>query len=74
MGRFRIQLLLEDNIWSTQYKIAKNTHYSDTSTDWTLLNLDFTIGNYSVKLVYDRKDKLDSDMCFNKITITHSAY
>ena len=42
MGRFRIQLLLEDNTWSTQYTIAKNTQYSDTSTDWTLLNLDFT--------------------------------
>ena len=59
MCRFRIQLLLEDNIWSTQYRIAKNTHYSDTSTDWTLLNLDFTIENYGVKLVYDRIDKLD---------------
>ena len=45
MGRFRIQLLLEDNIWSTQNTIANNTQYSDTSTDWTLLNLDFTIEN-----------------------------
>ena len=25
MGRFRIQLLLEDNTWSTQYTIVKNT-------------------------------------------------
>ena len=33
MERFRIQLLLEDNTWSTQYTIAKNTQYSDTSTD-----------------------------------------
>ena len=40
-GRFRIQLILEDNTWSTQYAIAKNTQNSDTSTDWTLLNLDF---------------------------------
>ena len=38
MGRFRIQLLLEDNTWSTQYTIAKNEQYSN-STDWTLLNL-----------------------------------
>ena len=45
MGRFRIQLLLEDNTWSTQYTFAKNTQYSDTSTDWTLLHLDFTIEN-----------------------------
>ena len=35
MGRFRIQLLLEDNTWSTQYTVAKNTQYSDNSTDWT---------------------------------------
>ena len=33
MGRFRIQLLLEGNTWSTQYTIAKNTQYSDNSTD-----------------------------------------
>ena len=50
-GRFRIQLLLEDNTWSTQCTVAKNTQYSDTSTDWTLLNLDFTIENYGNKLV-----------------------
>ena len=42
MGRFRIQLLLEDNTWSTQYTIDKNNQYSDTSTEWKLLNLDFT--------------------------------
>ena len=36
MGRFRNQLILEDNTWSTQYTIAKNTQYSNTSTDWTL--------------------------------------
>ena len=35
MGRFRIQLLLEDNSRSTQYTIPKNAQYSDTSTDWT---------------------------------------
>ena len=37
-GRFRMQLLSDDNTWSTQYTIAKKTHYSDTSTDWTLVN------------------------------------
>ena len=30
MGRFRIQLLLEDNTWSTQYTIAKNSQYSNS--------------------------------------------
>ena len=42
MARFRIQFLLEDNTWSTRYKIPKNDRYSDTSTEWTLLNLNFT--------------------------------
>ena len=74
MGRFRIQLLLEDNTWSTQYTIAKNTLYSDTSIDWTLLNLEFTIENYGIKLIYDQTDKPLADMCFSTITITHSVY
>ena len=74
MGRFRSQLLLEDNTWSTQYTIAKNTQYSKNSTDWTLLKLDLTKENYGNKLVYDQIDKLHADMCFSNITITHSVY
>ena len=42
MGRFRIQLLLEDNTWSTRYNIHKIDRYSDTPTQWTKLNLNFT--------------------------------
>ena len=67
-------MLVEGNTWSTQYTIAKNTQYSDTSTDWTLLNLDFTIKNYGIKLVYDQTDKPHADMCFSNTTITHSVY
>ena len=74
MGRFRIQLLLEDNTWSTQYTIAKNSQYSDNSTDWTLLNLDFTVQNYGIKLIYDQIDKPPADMCCSNITITNSVY
>ena len=74
MGRFRIQLLLEDNTWSTQYTIAKNTQYSDNSTDWTLLNLDFTVENYGINLILDQIDTAHSDMGFSIISITHSAY
>ena len=74
MGRFEIQLLLEDNTWSTKYTIAKNTQYSDNSTDWTLLNLDFTVENYGIKLILDQIDTAHSDMCFSNITITHSVY
>ena len=74
MGRFRIQLLLEDNIWTTQYTIAKNSGYSDTSSSWSLLNLDFTVQNYGTKLIYDKIESAHADMCFSNITITHSVY
>ena len=39
MGRFTIQLLLEDNNWSNIYNIPKNDRYSDSSTQWTKLGL-----------------------------------
>ena len=74
MGRFRIQLLLEDNIWTTQYTIPKNTQYNSSSTEWSLLNLDFTVENYGIKLIYDQIDTAHADMCFSNITITHSVY
>ena len=74
MGRYRIQILLEDDTWSTQYTIPKNSQYSDNSTDWTLLNLDFTEENYGIKLIYDQIDTPHADMCFSNITITHSVY
>ena len=74
MGRFRIQLLLEDDTWSTQYTIATNSQYSDNSNDWTLLNLEFTVENYGIKLIYDQIDTAHADMCFSNITITHSVY
>ena len=74
MGRFRIQLLSDDNTRSTQYTIDKNTQYSDSESDWELLNLDFTVENYGIKLVIDQIDTAHSDMCFSNITITHSVY
>ena len=74
MGRFRIQLLLEDNTWSTQNTIAKNSHYSDISMDWTLLIFNFIVENYGVKLIYDQIDTAHADMCFSNITITHSVF
>ena len=74
MGRFRIQLLLEDNTWSTVYTIDKNSNYSDTSTEWRLLNSDFTIENYGKKLIYDQIDTPHADMCFSNITIIYSVY
>ena len=71
MGRFRIQLLLDDNIWTNQYTIEKNT---DSPIEWELLNLDFTIENYGIKLIFDRTETAHSDMCFSNILITHSVY
>ena len=74
MGRFRIQLLLGDNTWSTRYNIPKNDRYSDSSTQWTLVNLNFTIENYGIRLIYDQIDTPHADMCFSNITIIHSVY
>ena len=74
MGGFRIQLLLEDNTWDTQYTIAKIVQYNSSSTEWSLLNLDFTIENYGIRLIYDRIDTAHADMCLSNIIITHSIY
>ena len=74
MGRFRIHLLLEDITWSTGYNIPKNDRYSDSSTDWTKLRLNFTVEKYGVKLIFDEIDGAHSDMCFSNITITHTLY
>ena len=74
VGRFRIQLLSADHSWSTQYTIAKKTQYTDSRTEWKLLNLDFTIENYGIKLFLDQIDTAHSDMCFSNISITHSVF
>ena len=74
MGRFKILLLLENNTWTTQFVINENDQYSNNSTEWKLLNLDFTTKNYGIKLVYDRIKSAHADMCFSNIMITHSLY
>ena len=74
MGTFRIQLSLADNTWSTQYNVPENDQYSNSSTDWTLITLNFNIENYGVKLTYGQTDTPHADMCFSNITITHSVY
>ena len=51
MGRFRTQLLLKDNTWSTQYTLPKIDRYSDTSTDWSLVNINFTVEIYGIRLI-----------------------
>ena len=74
MGRFRIQLLLDNNTWSIQYTTEKNTQYSNSESEWKFLNLDFTVENYGIKLILDQIETAHSDMCFSNITITHSVY
>ena len=74
MGRYRVQLFLEDNTWSTHYTIPKKDRYNDTSPDWTLLNLDLTVENYGVRIIYDEIHSTHADMCFSKITKTNSVY
>ena len=73
MGRLRVQLLLDDNSWSSVYTIEKNTQFSDNSTDWTLLNLDFTQENYGIKLIYDQIESAHADMSFSNVTIIYSV-
>ena len=73
MGPFRIQLLLEDIKWSTRYNVPKNDAYSDTSSQWTKLRLNFTEENHNIKLNFDEIDSAHADMCFI-ITTTHSVY
>ena len=74
MGRFRIQLLLEDDAWSAIYNIPKNDPCRDTSTDWTLVGLNFTVETYGIKLFYDEIETPHADICFDNTIITLSVY
>ena len=46
-ARFRIQLLLPNGQWHPKYKIPEKTIYSSTSTDWSLLTLDYGITEFT---------------------------
>ena len=74
MDRFRIQLLLEDNTWSTRYNMAKNDRYSISSTEWTKLGLNFTVERNGIKLIYNETDSVHANMSFSNIIVTHSVY
>ena len=58
MGRFRIQLFLEDNTWGTRYNIPRNDKCSNSSTDWTKLGSNFTEEKFSIKFIYNQIDIL----------------
>ena len=74
MGHFRIQNLLEDTTWSTRYNIQKNDRFSNSSSDWTLVGLNFTAEIYGIKLFNDQIDTAHANICFSIITKTHFIY
>ena len=74
MGRFTIQLLLEDNTWCTQYTIAKKDRHINSDNEWTLLKLNFTVEIYGIKLSFDQSDTPHAHLSFSDITITFSVY
>ena len=73
MGRFRVQLFLTDNTWSTRYKIPTKYRYSSTPTQWTLINLNFNVEFFGMKLIYDRIDAPHSDFSFSNMIVTQSV-
>ena len=74
MGRFKFQLLLKDETWSTWYNIPKKDSYSESSTKWTPVRLNFTLEKFGTKLFNDDVNSANSVLCFSNITITHSVY
>ena len=71
MGRFRIQLILPNvNGVRNTWKIKKS-HFISISTEWRILDLDFTEG---IKLIYDQIDTAVADVCFSNNLITHSVF
>ena len=74
MGRFQIQILTKDNVWLTRFIIAKNTQFSNSATDWIIINLSITDKNYGVKFVNDQIDSAHADMSFSNVIISHSSY
>ena len=56
------------------YLKPKNSQYTNSPTEWMLINLDFTEVIYGIKIILDQYDTTHSDMCFSNITITQSVY
>ena len=69
----RFSILTNDS-WSTQYIIPKSDRYSDPPSDWTLVNLRFTLENYGFIIIHVQIDTPLADLCFSNNIITHSVY
>ena len=74
MPRFRIQILLENGNWENKYTIEKNSQFSNSSTEWTHLSLDFTQEIYGIQLIFDRISSAHADMSLSNISITHTLF
>ena len=61
-------------ILSTRYDLPKNDPYNNSSSDWTLVNLNFAIEKHGIKLIYGQIDTIHADLCFKNMAITHSLY
>ena len=75
MSKFRIQLLLDDNKWSTRYNLPENDRYSTSTTNMhVLVKLNFTVEKYGMKLNYHQIDTALEDISFSNTTIRHCVY
>ena len=50
------------------------TDYSNSSIDWTLVNKNFNVENYGIKLVYNEIDTTLADMSFNDLRRSRSIH
>ena len=74
MGKLDIQLL-RNGSWQSEFVIEKDSNYSTSSSEWTLLNMNLiSQPNYGIKLVYSAIRNAHADMCFSDINITHSIF
>ena len=48
--------------------------YSDSSTQWILICLSFTVEKFGIKIIYDQIDTPHAEMCFRETLITHFVY
>ena len=51
-GRFRIEILKNNN-WETIFTTAQNEGFTESATEWELINLDNTEKNYGIKMIID---------------------
>ena len=52
----------------------KIDRYSNSSTQLTLVSLNFNIKIFGIKLIYAQIDTAQADMCLSNIMIAHSVY